>query len=119
MGNKTKHIYSLAETNRSSFLFRINSTSDFQSSGLILFRREELASDRHLHTQHSFGVTVQRAQQKATLGVSYADGAVIGADQQHPAGALLCRSQTAHPPRAVALKHIQLLHSLARQGGGG
>ncbi|KAG7235903.1 hypothetical protein INR49_002048 [Caranx melampygus] len=39
--------------------------------------------------KHSFGVTLQRAQQQAALGVSYANGAVVGANQQYPAGALL------------------------------
>ena len=69
----------------------------------------------HLHTEHSFGVTLQRAQQQAALGVSYADGAVVGADQQHSAGSLLRRTQAADTSRAVALKHVQLLQILRRE----
>lgn len=59
-------------------------------------------------------MTLQRAQQQAALGVSDADGAVVGADQQHAAGALLCRSQAAHTARAVAVKLIQVLQILMR-----
>lgn len=59
-------------------------------------------------------MTLQRAQQQAALGVSHADGAVVGADQQHSACALLRCAQAAHASRAVALKHIQLLQSLTR-----
>ena len=73
----------------------------------------------HLHAEDSFGVAVQRAQQQAILGVPHADGAVVGADQQHPAGAFLSRAQTADPARAVALEHIQVLQSLRERSGGG
>lgn len=68
----------------------------------------------HPQTEHSFGMTVQRAQEQAALGVSHADGAVVGADEQHAARALLGRAQAAHASRAVALEHIQQLHSLRR-----
>lgn len=60
----------------------------------------------HLHAEHSFGVTFQRAQEEAALGVAHADGAVVGADQQHSTGALLRRPQTAHASRPMALEHI-------------
>lgn len=43
----------------------------------------------YLHAEHSFGVSLQRAQQESVLGVSHADGAVVGADQQDPPGSLL------------------------------
>lgn len=68
----------------------------------------------HLHTEYSLGVTLQRAQQQAALGVSYADGAVVGANQQHPAGAFLGCTQAADASGAMALKDIQLLQSLTR-----
>lgn len=42
----------------------------------------------HLHAEHGLGVTLQRAQEQAALGVAHADLAVVGADQQHSAGAL-------------------------------
>lgn len=67
----------------------------------------------HLHAEDSFGVSLQRTQQQAALGVAYADGAVIGTNQQHSACALLRCGQAAHSSWAVALEHIQLLHSLA------
>lgn len=69
----------------------------------------------HRHAEHSFGVTRQRAQQQAALSVTYADRAVVGADQQDPTGAFLCCTQTAHPAQAVTLKHIQLLQSLMKE----
>lgn len=69
----------------------------------------------HLHTEHSFGVSLQRAQQQATLGVPHTDGAVVGADQQDSAGALLRCAQAAHASWAMALKHIYLLQSLRRE----
>lgn len=74
----------------------------------------EAGSSPHLHTEYSFGVTLQRAQQQAALGVSYADGAVVGADQEHSPGALLCRTQAAHTSWAMALQDIQLLQRLMR-----
>lgn len=42
------------------------------------------------------------------MGVADTDAAVVGAHQQHSARALLRCAQAAHPPGAVALKHIQL-----------
>lgn len=66
----------------------------------------EVGSSPHLHTQYSFGVTLQRAQKQTALGVSYTDDAVVGTDQQHSAGALLRCTQAAHSSRTVALKHI-------------
>lgn len=72
-------------------------------------------SSTHLHTEYSVGVTLQCAQEQATPGVPHADGAVVGADQQHAAGALLCRAQAAHSSRPMAIEHIQLLQSLRRE----
>lgn len=69
----------------------------------------------HLHTQNSFGVTLQRAQEQATPGVAHADGAVVGAEQQHAAGALLSCAQAAHSSRPVAIEHVQLLQSLRKE----
>ena len=60
-------------------------------------------------------MTLQRAQQQAALGVPDADGAVVGAEQQHPAGALLGRAHAAHASGAVAFKHIELLQGLRRE----
>lgn len=87
-----------------------NSFSSIQAP--CLHGRTRSYSATHLHIEHSFGVALQRAQEQSALGVSHADGAVVGAHQQHPAGALLCRAQAAHASWAVALEHIQLLQSL-------
>lgn len=80
---------------------------------------ERLDLFTHLDAEHGLGVALQRAQQQAALGVPYADGAVVGADQQHAAGALLRRAQAAHRSRVVTVEHVQLLQSLTRGGEGG
>lgn len=54
-------------------------------------------------------MSLQRAQQESVLGVSHADGVVIGTDQQDPASPLLRRGQTAHAARPVTLEHVHLL----------
>ena len=63
-------------------------------------------------------MALQRAQHQAALGVSHADGAVVGAHQQHAARPLLGRAQAAHAPRPVALQHVQLLQGLGGRGRG-
>lgn len=68
----------------------------------------------HLHAEHSFGVTPQRAQEQATPGVAHADGVVVRGDQQHAAGTLLRCAQAAHPSGPMTIKHIQLLQSLRK-----
>lgn len=73
------------------------------------------SSSTHLHAEDSFGVTLQRAQEQATPGVPHTDGAVVGADQQQAAGALLGCVQAAHSSRPVAIEHIQLLQSLSKE----
>lgn len=60
-------------------------------------------------------MTLQRAQEQATPGVPHADGAVVGADQQHAAGPLLGCAQAADSSGPVAIEHIQLLKSLRKE----
>lgn len=71
----------------------------------------------HRDTQNGLGVAPQRAQQEASLGVPYADAAVVGARQQQAGGALQRRAQAADASWGVALKHPQLFQSLT--GGTG
>lgn len=52
-------------------------------------KKRFVKKETHPQTEHSFGMTVQRAQEQAALGVSHADGAVVGADEQQAACALL------------------------------
>lgn len=62
----------------------------------------------YVHAEHGLAVALQRSQQEAVLGISHADGAVVGAHQQDPPGALLRGGQAADGPRPMALKHLHL-----------
>lgn len=97
-----------------TFLSYLKNRAISRSLFTSLTKRAKAARSPHLHAEYSLGVALQRAQQQAVLGVSYADGAVVGPDQKQPPGSFLSRVQTAH--RSGALKHIQLFESLARQG---
>lgn len=70
----------------------------------------------HLHTEHSLRMSLQRAEQQAILGVSDADGAVVGAHQQNASHALLRCRQATHRPGPVAVKHVQLPIGLLEKG---
>lgn len=94
---------------------RFHSSLQKQSFQKHANRRMSSSSSTRLHTEDSFGVTLQRAQEQATPGVPHADGAVVGANQQQAAGALLGCAQAAHSARPVAIEHIQLLQSLSKE----
>lgn len=73
----------------------------------------------YVHAENGLAVALQRSQQQSIIGVSHADGAVVGAHQQDPSGALLGRGQTADGSRPVAFEHLHLpvgLNTFSQKG---